>query len=96
MNKLKKLWPWLLAAMLLALTPFASSFPDGLERVAEDLGFTSLERNAGISLMPDYTIPIAGNGAASTIIAGVVGAAVLVIIFWAVDRAVRIHKRNMR
>lgn len=96
MNKLKKLWPWLLVVLLLALTPFASSFPDGLERVADDLGFTSLERDAGISLMPDYTIPVVEDGAASAIIAGIIGAIILLLIFWAVDKAVRIHKQNMR
>ncbi|AEE97118.1 PDGLE domain-containing protein [Mahella australiensis] len=96
MNKLKKLWPWLLVVLLLVLTPFASSFPDGLERVADDLGFTSLERDAGISLMPDYTIPVVEDGAASTIIAGIIGVVVLLLIFWAIDKAVRIHKRNMR
>ena len=35
---------------------FASSHPDGLERVAEKLGFAHKARDPEMSMLPDYTI----------------------------------------
>ncbi len=54
------------------LIPFASSDPDGLERVAEDLGVEETESQSG-GLMPDYTVPTVKNDYGSTLIAGVIG-----------------------
>jgi cobalt/nickel transport protein len=68
---------FLLAAVLLALivSPFASSWPDGLERVAEDKGF--LEKGevkpAVRSPVPDYLMPGVRNEKIATAIAGVLG-----------------------
>jgi hypothetical protein len=68
------------AALVLAVfvSPFASSAPDGLERVAEDQGF--LERAAGEenqawrwSILPDYTVGAVKNEKVSTGAAGLVG-----------------------
>jgi cobalt/nickel transport system permease protein len=64
-----------LAAVL--LSPLASASPDGLERVAEDMGFLHLGQSAPYKLLPDYTIPFLGQTALSTIVAGAVGALVL-------------------
>jgi cobalt/nickel transport protein len=66
-------------AVLLATlaSPFASSFPDGLERVAEDKGF--IERASEEvtvwqnSLFPDYTLPIIQAEGLSTSAAGLIG-----------------------
>jgi cobalt/nickel transport system permease protein len=62
-------------AIALAVTlfaPLASEYPDGLERVAEDLGFIDAAANAPYEIIPDYVFPgIAGDWA--TIIAGIVG-----------------------
>ncbi|WP_027364851.1 PDGLE domain-containing protein [Desulfotruncus alcoholivorax] len=66
-----------IAALIVAacLSPFASSFPDGLERVAEDKGF--LEKGEGkeviTSPIPDYTFPGVRNGVLATSTAGVLG-----------------------
>lgn len=56
------------------LAPFASSNPDGLERVAENLGFRQAARPSVWSLLPDYIIPGVPNQALSTILAGILGA----------------------
>lgn len=64
-----------LAAVL--LSPLASADPDGLEHVAEDMGFLHLGQAAPYKLLPDYTIPFLGQTALSTIVAGTVGALVV-------------------
>lgn len=73
---------WILAGTLVALAavllaPFASGDPDGLERVAEDLGFLEAGLDAPYRILPDYTIPFLGETALSTIVAGIVGALVM-------------------
>ncbi len=60
-----------LAVTLLA--PFASTDPDGLERVATDLGFLSQGQSAPFQLLADYALPFLGDSALSTILAGGVG-----------------------
>lgn len=70
---------WVLAGLVLSfavvlLAPFASANPDGLERVAGDLGFLALGRDASFQLLPDYIIPALGEGAVSTTLAGSIGA----------------------
>lgn len=67
----------LLAALFLALvlSPFASQWPDGLEKVAEDKGF--LEKGevepALLSPIPDYAWPGVKTERLATSAAGVVG-----------------------
>lgn len=67
----------LIAVGAALLSPLASGDPDGLERVAEDQGFLSRALDPLFNLLPDYTIP-GLDGAASTILAGIVG---LLIVF---------------
>jgi cobalt/nickel transport system permease protein len=62
------------------ISPFASGDPDGLERVAEDLGFLGTGLDAPYQIIPDYTIPFLGETALSTIFAGVVGILVVGLI----------------
>ncbi len=67
--------------VVLVLAPLASSFPDGLERVAEDLGFLSAAPSPEVNLaiMPGYEVPgLKGYG--STVIAGIFGIAVTFLI----------------
>ncbi|MGH2544872.1 MAG: energy-coupling factor ABC transporter permease [Ardenticatenaceae bacterium] len=73
---------WVPAGLAVALavtllSPLASSDPDGLERVATNLGFLGLGQDAPYRLLYDYTIPFLGGTALSTILAGVVGALVV-------------------
>lgn len=55
------------------LAPFASSDPDGLEKVAETLKIEEPE-NFWSGVMPDYTLPTIGDPYLSTILAGFLGA----------------------
>lgn len=73
---------WITAGVVVSLiavllSPLASGDPDGLERVAEDLGFLEFGLDAPYTILPDYTIPFLGETALSTIVAGVVGALVV-------------------
>ncbi|MHB9027304.1 MAG: PDGLE domain-containing protein [Candidatus Latescibacterota bacterium] len=51
---------------------FASSHPDGLERVAENLGFLDKAKEPSHSVLPDYTVPGLG-GFLSHGLAGIIG-----------------------
>ena len=76
MALLRKYW-WLvglLLALIVALfSPFASPYPDGLERVAEDQGFIEQAEDAAYEIMPDYAFPGIANEATATRLAGVLG-----------------------
>lgn len=67
----------LMIALLIVvlLAPFASSSPDGLERVAEDLAFLEKAEDKELisSPIPDYVIPGLENEALAGILAGVTG-----------------------
>lgn len=62
-----------LTLILTLMAPIASSDPDGLERVAEDLGFIQAARPSVFSLLPDYVIPGLPNESLATILAGILG-----------------------
>ncbi len=64
----------LLASLIVVLlAPLASTNPDGLERVAADLGFLGAAAPAPFSLLSDYTLPTLGETPLSTILAGALG-----------------------
>ncbi|HVM31131.1 MAG TPA: PDGLE domain-containing protein [Candidatus Limnocylindrales bacterium] len=65
------------AVAVIAAAIWASEDPDGLERVAEDLGFVGAGADPGFEVLPDYTLP-GLEGVASTIVAGLVGVVVVV------------------
>jgi hypothetical protein len=59
-----------------AASPFASSHPDGLERVAEEKAFLDTGRLAPIqedAPVPDYAFPGVGNERLATGLAGFIG-----------------------
>jgi cobalt/nickel transport system permease protein len=69
---------WIAAGLIIALAvtlaaPLASPDPDGLERVAEDQGFSSAAQEAPYTILPDYKVPFIENEALTTIVAGMVG-----------------------
>jgi hypothetical protein len=80
MDKIRKYW-WvigLLVALGVALlSPLASPHPDGLERVAEDKGFLDQAQDAPYQVIPDYSFPGIENEVGATIVAGLVGTALL-------------------
>jgi cobalt/nickel transport system permease protein len=57
--------------------------------VAEDMGFLHMGQNAPYQILPDYTIPFLGNTALSTIVAGAVGALVVLGIVIIVGQSLR-------
>jgi cobalt/nickel transport system permease protein len=80
----------LIAALIVVLlSPLASSDPDGLERVAEDLGFLNRGLDAPYQILPDYTIPFLGETPLSTIAAGAIGALVVAVVAFGAARLIR-------
>lgn len=72
-------------ALLVALfSPLASPDPDGLEKVAEDKGFIDEGEDAPYEIIADYVFPGVDNEDAATILAGVVGVAMVGAIVFAV------------
>jgi cobalt/nickel transport system permease protein len=76
-------------AGVLLIAPFASAFPDGLERVASDLGFLGSARETSLGLLPDYTVPWLGETAVSTIAAGLVGIVIVLALYLLAGRLQR-------
>lgn len=80
---MRTFWPFLIIVLILAaiVSQFASSDPDGLEKVAENLGFGDVASPEAVigSPLPDYTIPALGNCGLSTSLAGIIG--VLICLF---------------
>lgn len=66
-----------LALFVALLSPLASPHPDGLERVAEDQGFSEQARAPWYEAIPDYVFPGIRNESTATMVAGVVGALLL-------------------
>jgi cobalt/nickel transport system permease protein len=76
---------WVVGGLLVALlvvlvSPWASADPDGLERVARELGFLGRDAGAPYRLMPDYIVPGLGETSTSTIAAGVLGMLAVVAV----------------
>ncbi len=81
--------------MALFLTPLASSFPDGLERVAEQLGFADKDGGAALhGLMPDYQAPGVSSSVVATALAGAFGAMVAFGLAWMLGRMLNPKTRN--
>jgi cobalt/nickel transport system permease protein len=75
-----------LALVVVLFSPLASADPDGLERVAEDMGFLAQGQAAPYDILPDYTIPFLGESAVSTIVAGLIGALIVAAVAYGVGR----------
>lgn len=82
-----------LSIMVVLLSPFASAYPDGLERVAQDIGFIERGKSAPFEILPDYTIPFLGDSPLSTLLAGLVGVVVVAIVVYV---GVRLFGRKQR
>jgi hypothetical protein len=77
---MKSKW-WIIGlsvALLLAiLSPIASTFPDGLERVAKDHEFVDKAIAPTFTVIPDYAFPGIDDEATAKIIAGLLGTLLL-------------------
>lgn len=79
----------LIALAVVIISPFASANPDGLERVAIDMGFIDAGLGAPYEIIPDYTIPFLGETGFSTILAGLIGAIIVGLIVVGVVKLLR-------
>jgi len=75
---------WVIAGIAISLivvllSPLASADPDGLNRVAADLGFIDSARS-GTGPLAGYTIPFFADASASKIVAGAIGAIVVLVL----------------
>jgi hypothetical protein len=64
----------------------ACPWPDGLEHVAEGLGFAHRAGEAGPSLLPDYSVPGVRSAVVSTAIAGAAGTVAAFVLSWLLAR----------
>ncbi len=69
-----------IALLVTAFAPFASSEPDGLEKVAENEGFIAEAEDAPYEVMAGYVLPGVDNEDLATILAGIVGVLVVAAI----------------
>lgn len=70
------------------MSPFASSNPDGLERVAEDKGFIHLSEGKEVvkSPMPDYVMPGVENEKAAGSMAGIAGTIITFLTMYGIGK----------
>jgi cobalt/nickel transport system permease protein len=80
-----------LVAVLAAL--FASGDPDGLDSVAIEQGFEGAAEDPGLQVLPGYAIP-GLEGPASTIVAGVVGIAVIFALVFVLGRVLARRRKG--
>jgi|Deesub1362A_J573_1020465.scaffolds.fasta_scaffold37174_2 cobalt/nickel transport protein len=61
--------------LVIFVSPFSSKFPDGLERVAEDKGFSHKCKGEELfkSPFPDYVVPGIRHEGIATVVSGLVG-----------------------
>jgi cobalt/nickel transport protein len=72
---------------------FASSSPDGLEKVAVDKGFITRALEYPLQVfMPDYEMPVFENGYLAVAFAGIVGTALVFLFVYFTIRPLAIKK----
>lgn len=75
----------------------ASSFPDGLEKVADKLGFgNKAAQSVHTSPVPDYILPVLGSGPWSGAVAGTAGVIAVFAAAWGMGRLLQSRKRAPR
>jgi hypothetical protein len=74
------------AVVVMVAAIFASADPDGLERVAENLGFIEAAQDAPYEIIPDYALPGVEDPAIATILAGFIGVAIVFGLMLALGR----------
>jgi hypothetical protein len=75
----------IVVGVVVAAAYFASADPDGLERVAENLGFGDAAEGSPFSVIADYVFP-GLDGPAATVLAGLIGVVVLFGLLWLVGK----------
>lgn len=67
------------AAVVVLLAPLASEYPDGLEYIGQKFGFLAESEATYQAPLPDYTLPGMPEGRWSTVVAGLLGTAIVFI-----------------
>ena len=83
-----------LALLITLISPFASSQPDGLEKVAEDKEFSAEAEGPSYELISDYTFPGVENERLATILSGMVGVLIVAAIGLGVGYGMRALARS--
>jgi hypothetical protein len=73
-----------IALFITLFSPFASSSPDGLEKVAEDKGFLNVADSPPYELISDYVFPWVDNEDLATVLSGIVGVFIVAGVIFAV------------
>lgn len=73
-----------IALFITLFSPFASSHPDGLEKVAEDKGFLQVADSPPYELISDYVFPWVDNDDLATVLSGIVGVLIVAAVVFAV------------
>ena len=77
----------LIVVFLAVFVPFASSNPDGLEKVASTFGAKE-QPSIWNGLMADYSVGVVGNSYVSTVLAGVVGVFMVLLVALLLGKAI--------
>jgi len=85
----------LLAILAAMLSPFASSFPDGLEWVAEKLSFVEFGGFEVPVIFPDYQAVFIGHEGMATVFAGIVGVILVFCITFVFGRSINRYKTKI-
>ena len=79
----------IISVLVVLVSPMASGDPDGLEKAAEKIGILNNAISSPYTILPDYTIPFLGGTGLSTVLAGIVGIAVIFGIILLVGRGLK-------
>jgi len=83
-----------IALLITLFSPFASSNPDGLEKVADDKVFLEEAKGPSYQIIPDYTFPGVENERLATILSGVVGVLIVAALGLAVGYGMKMLARS--
>jgi cobalt/nickel transport system permease protein len=78
----------LLTLLVIVLSPLASTDPDGLNRVAMDLGFIHTAQS-GSGPLAGYTVPFLANTSVAKIVAGAIGVLVILALAFLAGRSLQ-------
>lgn len=78
-----------LALLVALVSPLASPSPDGLERVAQDVGFLERGRDPWFRIIPDYLFPGIESEGLATVVAGVLGVGLMFLLMLGLGRLLR-------
>ena len=84
----------IIVILVIGLSPFASSSPDGLEKVAEDKGFIGLAEGSPFEIIADYVFPGVHNEVLATILAGILGTVVVFGLVFGISWLIRSRRRQ--